>query len=42
MNRVNEQSVQTLDEELTSRKVDRLIDVLDNSCLGDETPSRLI
>lgn len=39
---MNEQSVQTLDEGLVSRKVHRLIDVLDNDCLGDETPFCLI
>lgn len=33
-----EQSVQTLDDGLTTRKVDRLIDVLDGNCLGIETP----
>lgn len=39
MNRMNEQSVQMLDEGLTSRKVDGLIDALDSGCLGNETPS---
>lgn len=39
MNRMNEQSVQMLDEGRTSRKVNRLIDVLDSGCLGNETPS---
>lgn len=41
MNRMNDQSVQMLDEGLASRKVHRLIDVLDNDCLGDETPFSL-
>lgn len=42
MNRMNDQSVQMLDEGLASPKVHRLIDVLDNDCLGDETPFCLI
>lgn len=39
MNRMNEESVQTMDDRLMSRKADRLIDVLDSDCVGNETPS---
>lgn len=39
MNRMNEQSVQMLDDGLMSSKVDRLIDMLDSDCLSNEMPS---